>query len=133
MKFKYVLFIVFISLFLLPLEFTLAQPIPFPLEKRVKALESKVSELEAKMRQLESMNKPSPELPQAQLKSYKEGWKDIQNWRYGLKKGMTKEEVRDLLGEPSKVDVYSFYENWYYPKGKVEFSEKGFITSWNEP
>lgn len=56
------------------------------------------------------------------------------NWLL-LEKGMTKEQVKELLGEPGKV-LSGFGAYWYYPDsfgGKVEFDDNEKVTGWSEP
>jgi len=57
-------------------------------------------------------------------------------WRQ-LRKGMTQDKVRALLGEPGKVTVVSSsYTQWRYGSllhgGNVSFGEKG-VDGWSEP
>jgi hypothetical protein len=75
------------------------------------------------------------ETTKIQKPSSKGDWTDRANWR-NLKKGMTKDEVRTLLGEPGKVDVYLSFEVWHYDypsRGSVHFSKDGKVESWSEP
>jgi outer membrane protein assembly factor BamE (lipoprotein component of BamABCDE complex) len=60
-----------------------------------------------------------------------EGWKSLANWR-SLKNGMSYDEVRSILGEPSKVDGGSI-AYWYYSnRGRVIIiSDK--VIQWEEP
>ena len=60
-------------------------------------------------------------------------------WRR-LQRGMSKEQVKNILGEPLRVDAYSFIGHcWYYGNGgKVTFDHELFGTvyyldSWYEP
>ena len=61
-----------------------------------------------------------------------------ENWR-ALKKGMRKEEVRCVLGEPDRINTYwGFSEEWQYgPLGtgaEVRFPDgEGTVNGWNEP
>jgi hypothetical protein len=58
-------------------------------------------------------------------------------WRQ-LKLGLSRDQVKSLLGEPATVSVFGEnYENWYYDKdqkwkSKVVFNKKG-VSSWIEP
>jgi hypothetical protein len=45
---------------------------------------------------------------------------------------MTKDDVRKLLGEPTRVSVSRFYEAWDYARGTVIFDGKGHLDSWSE-
>jgi outer membrane protein assembly factor BamE (lipoprotein component of BamABCDE complex) len=57
---------------------------------------------------------------------------DRSQWRK-LQRGMSKDDVRKLLGEPGKVSVAKYYEFWYYAGGSVTFDSKGRLDGWNEP
>jgi hypothetical protein len=50
---------------------------------------------------------------------------------------MTKDEVRKLMGEPDKINVYSLIgEVWHYGYpggGIINFSKDGLVESWSEP
>jgi len=62
------------------------------------------------------------------------GWENKKNWRM-LKPGMTLEEVKALLGEPTKK-IEGVKTLWYYPNiycGYVSFDENGRLSGWNEP
>jgi hypothetical protein len=65
-------------------------------------------------------------------------WHDKRNWRANLRVGMTRTEVRELFGEPPKIDVVSELESWSYGSGSIEFivdsaSPDGQLHSWFEP
>lgn len=57
---------------------------------------------------------------------------DRSQWRK-LQRGMSKDDVKKLIGEPGKVSVGKYYEFWYYGGGSVTFDSKGRLDSWNEP
>jgi len=58
--------------------------------------------------------------------------KDMSQWRQ-LKRHMSKDDVRRLLGDPARVSVSRFYEAWYYlNSGSVTFDGKGHVDSWSE-
>ena len=60
-------------------------------------------------------------------------WTDKANWRR-LQKGMTREAVARILGEPERIDRGIAFEFWYYPNGgDVDFNDSGRVTSWSEP
>jgi outer membrane protein assembly factor BamE (lipoprotein component of BamABCDE complex) len=67
----------------------------------------------------------------------KGNWKNIENWHTGLQKGMTKQQVRELMGEPKKIEAYTMLgEDWLYGyqgSGEIHFSPKGVLESWKEP
>ena len=58
--------------------------------------------------------------------------KDRSQWRM-LKKGMSKDEVRKLLGEPDRVTVSKLFETWSFGVGIVSFDGKGHVDFWSEP
>ena len=54
------------------------------------------------------------------------------SWRL-IKKGMTKNQIKKLLGEPDRINNYVTLENWsYHYSGNVTFDDKGVI-GWSEP
>lgn len=60
--------------------------------------------------------------------------KNKQNWRR-LEKGMSKAEVKQILGEPGKINTASYGDTWYYPDvlgGSVDF-DNGRVEGWSEP
>jgi len=59
-------------------------------------------------------------------------WRDKSQWRK-LQRGMSKDDVRKLLGEPGKISSAKFYEFWYYAGGNVTFDNKGRLDYWDEP
>lgn len=74
-------------------------------------------------------------LPNTQVTQKIPQWKDISRWRI-LQRGMNKDSVRNILGEPTKINVYDSFEIWYYgypSGGEVEFSRNSLLTSWREP
>ena len=117
-----------------------------PLEDRVSKLESKVAALEKQVADLTS-RLISPD-PSSQSTAVRGTWKVLANWRTHLRVGMTKTQVRELMGEPDKVSVFSASSEWWnygcpvggcspstpwYPSGgKITF-EGGKVESWLEP
>lgn len=62
-------------------------------------------------------------------------WRDVSRWRQ-LKLGMSKEEVRQLLGEPESVTESGAIKVWYYGtmrQGEVDFDESDNVSFWSEP
>jgi hypothetical protein len=62
-------------------------------------------------------------------------WRNVALWR-GLRKGMSKEQVRQILGEPGKITELSTLTLWYYgypSGGEVTFGASGDVSSWSEP
>jgi outer membrane protein assembly factor BamE (lipoprotein component of BamABCDE complex) len=57
---------------------------------------------------------------------------DRTQWRK-LHIGMSKDDVKKLLGDPGKVSASKYYELWYYGAGGVTFDKKGHVDAWIEP
>ena len=54
-------------------------------------------------------------------------------WR-SLSKGMTQDDVRNILGEPSRVVAGSPFLVWFYGKGTVQFTvHNAQVFGWSEP
>ncbi len=102
-------------------------------DKEIKKMKQQITELENRIKDLEQIIKIY-DVPREQGKEIAYGWLNKKNWR-NLKKGMTQEEVKRILGEPVKsVDGSRLI--WYYPnfyQSYVSFDEKGNLTGWNEP
>ena len=93
--------------------------------ERLSALELRVKVLEKKLGN--SGGAGSITLPVAVEK--RQGWKD-------LRKGMTKPEVANLLGNPNKMEVHGDWELVRYSfsqGGSVIFDSHGFLSSWHVP
>lgn len=104
------------------------------LERRVAELERLVSQLQQRLAKLE---KRDGENTGARSQAAATGdWKNRSNWRQ-LRRGMTEEDVRRLLGEAGKVDVNEYFFTWYYGYpggGSVQFdTESRRVESWSEP
>jgi len=69
------------------------------------------------------LNSPQSSAPAAKERS---------QWRQ-LKRRMSKDDVKKLLGEPERVSVSRFFESWYYGGGSVTFDGKGKVDFWSEP
>jgi hypothetical protein len=103
------------------------------LAARVRALERQVAELAAEVqrleRQLAARRGAGPPATGG------EGWRELRNWR-SLRKGMSRFEVMQLLGEPGKVSDYYSFERWEYPDalgGRVNFDSSGSVAGWRPP
>lgn len=57
---------------------------------------------------------------------------DRSQWRK-LRRKMSKDDVKKLLGEPDRVSVSRFFESWYLGGGSVTFDGKGHVDFWSEP
>ncbi len=102
-------------------------------ENDIKNMKQQITELENRIKDLEQIIKIYNG-PKDLEKEIAYGWLNKKNWR-NLKKGMTQEEVKKILGEPVKsIDGSRLI--WYYPnfyQSYVSFDEKGNLTGWNEP
>jgi hypothetical protein len=96
---------------------------------RIKQLEKEVQELKLRLSKLEGPQTITNQLERTIVSG--EGWKSLANWR-SLKNGMSYDEVRSILGEPSRVDGGSI-AHWHYSnRGRVIFfSDK--LDRWEEP
>ncbi|MBN1903828.1 MAG: outer membrane protein assembly factor BamE [Deltaproteobacteria bacterium] len=119
--------------FLLSLTFSLNASSDEADDKEIKNMQQQITELENRIKDLEQIIKIYHD-PKDQEKEIAYGWLNKKNWR-NLKKGMTQEEVKKILGEPVKsVDGSRLI--WYYPnfyQSYVSFDEKGSLIGWNEP
>lgn len=79
------------------------------LEGQMRTLEQKVNDLQ---RILDELLEGHAEFSPIRKR---EDWRNLDHWRTGLNKGMTKAQVKGLMGEPDKIDVHSMGgEVWYY-------------------
>jgi hypothetical protein len=112
-----------------------SQETPLPLERRVNDLEQLVQQLLNRLAQLEARLGTEPTKPQRGTAG--DTSQHLMSWRK-LKKGMSMDQVRAVLGEPSKVDGGSPLTFWYWKNtdgqtGSVSFTEKDQVFSWREP
>lgn len=65
------------------------------------------------------------------------GWRLRENWRARLRKGLTRDQVRALMGEPEKIDMNGPIETWWYgwpSGGDILFSPPNMeVSAWGEP
>lgn len=86
----------------------------------------------------QAVRKPSMvvEKPVVRVEAPAEKWRDKGNWRL-LQKGMSKQQVRQLLGEPPHIDASTFPgDRWDYPDvlgGTVQFGNDDQVRGWKEP
>jgi Small protein A (tmRNA-binding) len=94
--------------------------------QKIDSLEKKISAIEKRISALETDKKNNlSKLGNYKIKS---------NWLM-LEKGMSKAEVKTLLGEPGKI-LSGWGAYWYYPDsygGRVEFDDNEKVTGWREP
>lgn len=73
--------------------------------------------------------------PVAAGKAPKPEWRDLSRWAT-LKRGMSRQEVRRILGEPTRIEEMTSITFWRYgdPKGGVvAFNSTGTVSLWLEP
>jgi hypothetical protein len=64
-----------------------------------------------------------------------EPWRSRAAWRM-LRKGMSKDGIRSILGPPTKIETFSFGTWWFYGYpvgGRVDFDHDDFVEAWSEP
>lgn len=92
------------------------------LEKEVQELKSRLTVLETPATKTSVNNKTTAQT---------DGWKSLANWR-SLKTGMSYDDVRMTLGEPTRIAggevAFWFYQN----RGSVTFHSHQ-LNSWTEP
>lgn len=97
---------------------------------RITQLEVEVQQLKLRLTKLENAqggaNSSSTPLATSN------GWKNLANWR-SLKKGMSQNEVRSVLGEPEKVRASGPITVWNYSnRGVIDFYDER-LDGWTEP
>jgi hypothetical protein len=92
------------------------------LQRRTEVLERRVSELEAVLR---------VEPLRSRAARVSANPRDVANWRR-LRRSMTMEEVRALLGEPERVQA-GYTTVWYYPNSAHIMFDADKADSWLEP
>lgn len=98
------------------------------LDSKVLALRRQVNSLQAKLTAQEDKDVAEQKQPR---------WKNRENWRR-LRKGMTKAQVKAILGPPGKIRADDYYgDTWYYPDvldGEVSFDgDSERVDGWEEP
>ena len=88
------------------------------LEDTIRVLESRVSSLEDQLRDKRAPVRVAP---------------DKVSWR-ALEKGMSEGDVEQLLGSPSKVNMFGSFYIWHYGSGSVQFDgDTRTVDGWHEP
>ena len=99
-------------------------------DERIRLLEAQIVQLNGRVSALEGMLNQAKANQQPIVTG--EGWKSRANWRK-LRKGMSEDDVRALLGEPELIDGGSF-TYWRYPRrGEVTFWRGAGVDRWTEP
>lgn len=96
---------------------------------RIDRLEKEIQEIKLRQSNLESLlSNPSKA---QELVTSSDGWKSVINWRK-LTTGMNPNDVRQILGEPHRLDGGGI-AIWYYQNGgRITFME-GKVHQWQEP
>lgn len=57
-------------------------------------------------------------------------------WR-NLRTGLSKSQVKGILGSPARIDSLGILETWHYGSGygggSVTFDDRGKVNGWSEP
>ncbi|MBP3194010.1 outer membrane protein assembly factor BamE domain-containing protein [Natronogracilivirga saccharolytica] len=103
------------------------------LDSRITELEQVVASLQQRIIELETIVQGQQE--SGQPVAAKGNWQELRNWRQ-LQRGMTMQQVEELLGEPEKVNAGGTLTFWYwdYPGGpQVSFDRSNKVYGWSEP
>ncbi len=96
---------------------------------RIGQQENEIQEIKLRLSKIESLL-GSPSNAQQSVTS-RDGWKSVMNWRK-LTEGMSTSDVRNILGEPHRLDGGTV-ANWYYQNdGRITFFQ-GKVSRWTEP
>lgn len=96
---------------------------------RTEQLEKEIQEIKLRLSNLEAAQGKSSANPKPVQTG--DSWKALSNWR-ALKSRMAPNDVRGLLGEPSRVNG-GVVANWYYPNGGTATFVSDELTQWREP
>jgi outer membrane protein assembly factor BamE (lipoprotein component of BamABCDE complex) len=97
---------------------------------RITQLEKEVQELKLRLTKIEAPQNASSNQQKSIV--FTDSWKSLANWR-SLKKGMSFDDVRAVLGEPEKVGASGPITNWQYPsRSEVNFY-RDKVDGWTEP
>jgi len=107
------------------------------LEKQVQELKLRVSKLEALLNKSDATpSKPNATVikPDAtkDIVTSGEGLKSISSWKK-LLSGMSHEDVRKILGEPSRTKGGDSFETWNYPNSGYVMFKHGKVFRWSDP
>jgi len=100
------------------------------LEKQMQELKLRVSKLEALLNKSDA----TPGKPDATKDNVTsgEGLKSISSWKK-LSLGMSHEDVRKILGEPSRTRGGDRLETWNYPNSGSVMFKYGKVYRWTDP
>jgi hypothetical protein len=95
------------------------------LQQQIRALQKRVDRLEATIQQGVPVN------PAQTVQPVPGGWKKEANWNL-LSKGMTTDEVSEILGEPQRRRSVNKFEFWEYGDGLARLYLRR-LKSWEIP
>ena len=106
-------------------------------DTKIKELEEKISRLQKEFNLLKSEFSKVKVVPQEKASEYVQGTGDrkvIENW-LALKKGMSKQKVKSLLGEPDRITLTDYFEYWKYGNFAevIFYTENDIVYSWYVP
>ena len=106
-------------------------------DTKIKELEEKISRLQKEFNLLKSEFSKVKVVPQEKDSEYVQGtgdWKVKENWR-ALKKGMSRQKVKSLLGEPDRITLTDYFEYWKYGNFAevIFYTENDIVYSWYVP
>jgi hypothetical protein len=107
-----------------------ATPEEEALKQRVVALEAIVADLQSRLSKLEAPT--TRNTPTVAPENNAQGWKDKANWRNKLSKGMSKDAVIQLFGEPRSISTANDLQMFFYGSGYVAIDDKRGVISWAE-
>ncbi len=96
---------------------------------RIDQLEKEVQETKQRLSILESLLRKKQDEKEPVIAG--DGWKSVANWRK-LTTGMSTTDVREILGEPKRIDGGSVAIWSYENGGSVGFFEEK-VATWSEP
>jgi hypothetical protein len=97
--------------------------------ERITQLEKDVLDLKQRLTKLESPQSSTSQQHRTIVSS--EGWKSLSNWR-SLKNGMSYDEVRSIIGEPTRIDGGTL-ARWHYSNGAFVGFFRDKVQQWEEP
>ena len=103
------------------------------LVERIAFLELKTIELERRIQELETLITTAP--PHDAPARAAANWREKANWRR-LRRGMTMDQVRTIIGEPDKVDVIYSRTSWTwgeFPDDATVSFHDDRLAGWTEP
>ena len=99
------------------------------LEREVQETKQRLSILESKLES--KLQNTNDERDEKEPVITEDGWKSVANWRK-LSSGMSALSVKNLLGDPHKIDGAK-NAVWYYDNGGVVRIIDGNVDRWSEP